>query len=221
MFEKIKKGLVRLDCWLRNTTPREECRTVPFESLFEERHDPIRTRVYWFAYRNGRRIWNAPGNAVDEVRYAWQRVFRGWDDRAVWSIDYWLDAKMPAMLRRLKETKHGVPSSMFTPEDCIPQGEWQGNPSEEGMKRAGARWDAIVDKMIAGFEASARVKEGLYEDELGPYPDWNPPEGVSKEEWKAQGDARFAASRLLEERDVKIHKEGMALFAEHYWSLWD
>ena len=49
----------------------------------------------------------------------------------------------------------------------------------------------------------------------------NPPPGTSKEDWEKQGDARFEASRLLEERDLKIHKEGMALFVEHYWSLWD
>jgi len=221
MFDKLKMGLRHLDAWLRNTTIREDCRLVPFDSLFEERHDPVRTRVYWFVTRWSSRIWNAPGNAWDEVRFAWQRVFRGWDDRAVWSIDYWLDAKMPDMLRRLKDTKHGIPSSMFTPEDYIPQGEWQGNPSEEGMARAEVRWDAVMDKIIAGFEASRRIKEGLYEDELGPYPDHNPPPGTSKEDWEKQGDARFEASRLLEERDLKIHKEGMALFVEHYWSLWD
>src|SRR5271157_4693879 len=104
MFDKLKMGLRHLDAWLRNTTIREDCRLVPFDSLFEERHDPVRTRVYWFVTRWSSRIWNAPGNAWDEVRFAWQRVFRGWDDRAVWSIDYWLDAKMPDMLRRLKDT---------------------------------------------------------------------------------------------------------------------
>jgi hypothetical protein len=49
--------------------------------------------------------------------------------------------------------KHGVPGSLFEKEDCAEDG----NPSEEGMERVSARWDAIMDKMIAAFEAHIRI----------------------------------------------------------------
>ena len=44
---------------------------------------------------------------------------------------------------------------------------------------------------------------------------------MDKATWKKVKHDRYLASRVLEERDEKIFKEGMALFAEHYWSLWD
>jgi len=94
------------------------------------------------------------------------------------------------------------------------------NPSDEGMVRAQARWDAIMDKMIAAFEASERMSDGIYEAELGDYP-MGRPSGVSIDAWEAVKKSRFAAIRLLTERDQKIFEEGMALFVTHYHSLWD
>ena len=50
---------------------------------------------------------------------------------------------------------------MFMHEDSIVGGDWQGNPSDEGMVRAQARWDVIMDKMIEAFEASKRMSDGI------------------------------------------------------------
>jgi hypothetical protein len=47
------------------------------------------------------------------------------------------------------------------------------------------------------------------------------PSGVSIDAWEAVKKSRFAAIRLLTERDQKIFEEGMALFVTHYHSLWD
>ena len=74
--------------------------------------------------------------------------------------------------------------------------------------------------MIAGFEASRRVKDGTYEEELGPYPLYRP-KGMPKAEWKEYGHQHFLKTEELRKRDEKIFEEGMALFAKHYWSLWD
>jgi len=179
---------------------------------------PWYTSAYWVIRRGIRHIRMFPENSYYAAKYAYQRVSRGWDDRAVWSIDWWLDDKMPAMLRKLKEDKHGIPSSMFEGLPTIPDEEW--NYTDEAYEMAQARWDAILDKMIAAFEASRRIQNLTYKEELGPYP-LRCPEGVSKEDWEKIKDDRFAASQLLRERYEKIFKEGMALFAEHYWSLWD
>ena len=109
---------------------------------------------------------------------------------------------------------------MFMPEDLISEGDWQGNFSDEGMVRAKARWNAIMDKMIAAFEASRRMSDALYEEELGDYP-IRRPSGVSVDAWKALSEDHSAALLLLTERDQKIFEEGMALFVTHYHSLWD
>jgi hypothetical protein len=222
-MSKLKSLMRRLDFYLRNEEfyPSNESRSYPVEDLFgdpnNEPPDPVRTRVYWAVRRFWCNHWLCNwDNVYREVKFAYQRVMRGWDDRAVWSIDYWLDDKMPAMLRKLKEDKHGVPMTMF---DGLPLND-EGYHSEPEMEIASARWDAVIDKMIAGFEASRRVKDGTYEEELGPYPLYRPA-GMPKDEWKAYGHAHFLKTEELRKRDEAIFKEGMALFGEHYWSLWD
>jgi hypothetical protein len=214
--------LRRVDFYLRNkpySPPSDDFKLVPFEDIFDKdpEKDPIRTRVYWAVVRFWANHWLCnPRDVYRTCKWAYQRLTRGWDDRAAWSIDWWLDNMMPGVLRLLKEKKHGTPISMF---DGLTMDE-DGNPSHESHEIASARWDAVMDKMIAAFEAHHRMDEGLYEEELGEYP-LRRPEGVSREDWKAASDDRFKASRLLEERDQKIFEEGMKLFVEHYGSLWD
>src|SRR5579871_6411506 len=133
----LKSLLRRLDFYLRNEEfyPSNESRSYPVEDLFgdpnNEPPDPLRTRAYWAVRRFWANHWLCNwDNVYREVKFAYQRVVRGWDDRAVWSIDYWLDDKMPAMLRKLKEDKHGVPMTMF---DGLPLND-EGYHSEPEME---------------------------------------------------------------------------------------
>lgn len=48
--------------------------------------------------------------ASREVRWAYQRVVRGWDDRALWSLDYHLAKTLGAQLIELSRIAHGYPS---------------------------------------------------------------------------------------------------------------
>ena len=194
---------------------------VMFSSLSDGETDPWYTRVYWAIYRYfNYSSWGSPRRIYNKTKFILQRARRGWADSDTWSLDCYLDSWMPAALRHLKEHKHGIPSCMFEPEDLISEGDWQGNPSDEGMVSAQARWDAIMDKMIEAFEASKRISDGIYEAELGDYP-MGRPSGVSIDAWEAVRKSRFAAIHLLTERDQKIFEEGMALFVTHYHSLWD
>jgi hypothetical protein len=197
------------------------CGLVMFRGLSDIETDPWYSRIYWAIYRYfNYSPWRSPRRIYNETKFVFQRARRGWADSDTWSLDCYLDSWMPAALRHLKENKHGVPSCMFMPEDLISEGDWQGNSSDEGMLRAQARWDAIMDKMIEAFEASRRISDGLYEAELGDYPARRP-SGVSVDAWEAVRENRFAATRLLSDRDQKIFEEGMALFVRHYHSLWD
>jgi hypothetical protein len=164
--------------------------------------------------------WVNPARAYREIKWFIQRGRRGWADCDVWSLDNYLNGWLPNALRCLKEQKQGIPSSMFEPEDCIAEGDWQGNPSEEGMVRAEARWDAIMDKMIVGFEADERSQNGLYQEELGDYP-MDRPSGVAADTWEKVKHDRHFAIEALRERDRKLAEEGMTLFIKHYQSLWD
>lgn len=44
---------------------------------------PRRVKVWWMIRRGGRWIRYSPR----QVRWAWQRLTRGWDDRVVWDLD--------------------------------------------------------------------------------------------------------------------------------------
>lgn len=44
---------------------------------------PRRVRIWYAIRRSGRRIRYAPR----QIKWAWQRMCRGWDDRAIWNLD--------------------------------------------------------------------------------------------------------------------------------------
>jgi hypothetical protein len=48
-----------------------------------------------------------------EIKYAWQRVFRGWDDKATWNLNYYLANIIPQILKELKKGKMGIPIPCF------------------------------------------------------------------------------------------------------------
>lgn len=126
-----------------------------------------------------------------QVVWAWQRVFRGWDDRASWSVDYWLDDKMIAILTRLKETKHGTPTDFF---DGFEHDENYGY-SDEDHNKATTLWDAEIDKMISAFKASKELEELDF---------------ITREQYSAE-----------RKRLNGIFEEGMKSFTKYYKSLWD
>lgn len=72
-----------------------------------------------------------------EAKYFIQRGYRGYSDRDVWSIDWFLTTIMPPILRRLKKTTHGYPTPNM------------------GMKR----WQKKLEKMAQTFEVARRIQE--------------------------------------------------------------
>lgn len=98
------------------------------------------------------------GDLLDKIRWAYQRVWRGWDDRACWSVDSWLDSIMPDILLRLKSTKQGTPIQFY---EGLPHDE-NYNYGDEGDKIAQERWSEELEKMIAGFLASKKINNWEY-----------------------------------------------------------
>lgn len=90
------------------------------------------------------------------IKWAWQRVVRGYDDTALWSLDYWLVEKMLDMLPRMKD-KYGIPGWCFA-EDCGDRAY-----TEEEWEQAKAVWNEQVDKMIDGFQAAQQLLDMEYD----------------------------------------------------------
>jgi hypothetical protein len=55
------------------------------------------------------RLKRVPHDSYWGVRFAWQRVFRGWDDRALWSLDTWLARTLGAQLQEMARIAHSWP----------------------------------------------------------------------------------------------------------------
>ena len=88
----------------------------------------------------------------DEIKYAWQRVFRGWDDRVIWSVDIYLTEKVPLWLKELQDCKIGVPIRFFENPEKIEY-------SNEEHKIARDKWNKELQVMIDGFSASKKIHD--------------------------------------------------------------
>ena len=145
------------------------------------------------------------------LKYAAQRAFRGWDDTVIWSIDDYLCEMLPVWLCRLKQDKLGVPMEFSVEDD------------DEELTQARTAWNAVLDEMIAGFEAGGKITR----NELPIHEQAE--EMVSH--YKEDGSERFynALDRLggmdrirheTEELGI-IFNHGMELFHRHFFDLWD
>ena len=94
------------------------------------------------------RPWIAVEYCYREIRWAWQRVFRGWDDRVTWGIDSYLAEILPQWIAMLKKYKQGIPFDMF-PEEYL----MQNDVDKKIEKEASEKFDAILDKISLGFKS--------------------------------------------------------------------
>jgi len=172
------------------------------------------------------------------IRYAWQRIHRGWDETAIWSIDYWLCEIMPDMLQQLKETKHGVPIACFD-DPYDPMGDY----SEEEHQKASARFDSYLDEMAEGFRAALRIQnhtQPVVEELYDIFHERYPGESVFIFDREREEDETFLKSithpgleeiekelnydvvrKQQETEDWKKFHRGMILFHQWFFSLWD
>lgn len=69
----------------------------------------VRNKTVDGFYTVRRGLRDGPRNARRQVKWAWQRVFRGWDDRVVWSLDTHLARTLGAQLVMMADIAHGYP----------------------------------------------------------------------------------------------------------------
>jgi hypothetical protein len=125
--------------------------------------------------------WLFVENWKHQIKWAWQRVFRGWDDRAVWAVNDYLSKLIPQLLMELKEKKHGIPASVFDDE---PEELEMGmiGYTDESMEKAEEKWNGILDTIAEGFNEYNRANEEL----------------LSGDEWNEMEEKVSESFRLLE-----------------------
>ena len=126
-------------------------------SLYDDKNKGF---TNWVGY-DGKYIalhpWIVLEKTFEEIKWAWQRVFRGWDDRVIWSIDWYLAKYIPQWLMELKSKKQGVPTSMYDEADF----DNNFNTSKEGDAKAIAKYDAILDQIITAFESYSLLEDNF------------------------------------------------------------
>ena len=173
--------------------------------------------------------------------WAWQRVFRGWDDRVVWSIDFYLFEMMPQWLRQLKEVKHGTPIWCFEAIGAEFDDEVTHSYSDKAHDKASAHFDYVIDKMIEGFEAGYKAANSdldVYDDFVQWQIDTYGQE--IEDQWTSKPHGEYYAMERTPEYDQAYngfgvhekveaeyralnHKLNIALqlFSKYHDSLWD
>jgi hypothetical protein len=100
--------------------------------------------------------WIILNELNSQMFWAWQRVFKGYDDRIVWGIDSYLSEHIPLWIRELKEKKHGIPTQCFLPEDWDNIKCEYKNGAEEIAQE---KFDNILNQIAEGFEAYKRIEQ--------------------------------------------------------------
>jgi len=106
------------------------------------------------AYHNLTRPWKPIRECFQEVKWAWQRVFKGYDDRATWGIDSYLADLIPKLASELKENNIGTPFDMW--DGMVPVDNCF-NYSEEDDKVAETKWREILEKIAEGFKSYSEL----------------------------------------------------------------
>ena len=95
-------------------------------------------------------LWEWPGDTYREIKFFIQRGRRGYSDRDIWALDGYLSDIIIAGCKKLKETKHGVPSALI----CDKDGK-QIMTVDEGI----IEFNKILDKIIRAFELEQKILE--------------------------------------------------------------
>ena len=113
----------------------------------DELFDKIKTPWYKRMINPVKRIIR---DAVYSVKYALQRLFRGYDDRAWWNMDEYLASVIAKLSRELREKGHGVPTTIYT--ELGFDASKTGSYSKEEQLLAEEKWDKILLDIEDGFQ---------------------------------------------------------------------
>ena len=134
-----------------------------------------------------------------EIRYGFQRMFRGFDGPDWWGYCHANAERQIKILKHLQEHKHGA--SWTSDPDNVLSFPDTGSDDADVDGNLFKRWDEAIQIMIEGFEAFVEAEETHICDEHGVYD-------------------HKATIKKQEELYEKFEK-GMKLYVANYRGLWD
>ena len=135
-----------------------------------------------------------------EIKWAWQRVFKGYDDQTIWSMHSSISDYFPKMIRELKNEVHGYPSDPF-------------NKEKQEIKSI-KDWKNVLEKIAIGFDAARKIDGHEYIKEVK----------LKKPRKDMFGKDSYIGHKIDKKHYDKLYKEfeeGIELFKKYYFSLWD
>jgi hypothetical protein len=133
-----------------------------------------------------------------------QRWSRGWADEDVWSINGFLSEIIPQMLKRLKETKQGIPMVVGKMSN------------DEEVKQAEELWDEILNNIIWTFEISKKIADS----ELAYFEKWTQTKADKYNkiwvDWKYE-----SKPRAMSKEECRRYENGWKLMKKYFYNLWD
>jgi hypothetical protein len=167
------------------------------------------------------------------IKYACQRVTKGYDDFATYLISGHLATLIPAMLKELRDRGYGYPCGIMGHQAVAVEDD---DPEL-------AVWRATLDEIIVGFEAAEHLinrddpaREELYKEWEKRFPG-RPPhyfdETTRTEDGSIQMKTHPEYYDLEKELDVKqrddrwrkeqlkLFHRGMYLFHKYFFDFWD
>lgn len=184
-------------------------------------------------YKKPWRLWSLLKQFGRDIRWSHQRIWKGYCEYDLFSIDDWFLKIMPQMLSEFQKTRHGSP--------VIPNSDSQALflDDEERNQDVHTEWDKKLDRMVfllremdeatcsqrntfedAYFEALKGHWETPIENADGTTTHRYTPLGEIPEYKELDDNYRSEEKRLTQYR-LDCKREFFELFSEHFYDLWD
>ena len=190
-------------------------------------------------------LWGIIREFCRDLRRCHERIWKGYCDFDLFSIDIWFTGIMPVMLREFKENQHGYPNASELTADRLFEDD------EEKEREAVKAWHAILDRMAFLLEEADEEtcrKTNPYEEEYEKAClEFDKKYGLMGEKLKTELDKKnernglgiraYTMNDVPEYRPVVKHymeewakigqyrqdckDEALALFSKWFYSLWD
>lgn len=186
-----------------------------------------------------REPYRLPHLVIQNIKYSWQRITKGYCDKDLWNIDGWFMDIMPNMLQQFKEKRHGSPGALGT--DYV---------NADGIlcnDTCHQEWDEILDKMIFLFremnEETCRKKNPYEKEHEEVRNEFEKKYGLFGENLEGDKDGKILGRRLHFPQEIEEYREvennyyeaerelekyrenckdqAFTLFAKWFYYLWD
>ena len=168
-----------------------------------------------------------------DLKWSHQRIWKGYCDYDLFSIDGWFMKLMPRMLKEFKETRHGSPVTINNASQAVFLDD------EERNQAVHCEWDKILDRMVfllGEMDECSCSQQNPFVDEYlaafdkllkGPtdHPDGSCairyPDLKKYPEYRDLDERYHTEEKRLAQYRLDCKQEFFDLFSAHFYDLWD